>query len=76
MPAGAVRQVDYRTPLFFIGLFVVVSGLEDTGCLDVLAGWISRISGGHTAVMVAIILWLSAVCAPLWITSSPPPWCR
>ena len=25
--------------------------------------WISRISGGHTAVMVAIILWLSAVCS-------------
>jgi Na+/H+ antiporter NhaD/arsenite permease-like protein len=34
-----------------------------TGCLDVLAGWISRISGGHTAAMVAIILWLSAVCS-------------
>ena len=61
--AGLFAKVDYRTLLFFIGLFVVVSGLEDTGCLDVLAGWISRISGGHTAVMVAIILWLSAVCS-------------
>ena len=58
-----IRQIDYKTLLFFIGLFVVVSGLEDTGCLDVLAGWISRISGGHAAVMVAIILWLSAVCS-------------
>ena len=61
--AGLFAKVDYRTLLFFIGLFVVVSGLEDTGCLDVLAGWISRISGGHAAVMVAIILWLSAVCS-------------
>ena len=61
--AGLFAKVDYHTLLFFIGLFVVVSGLEDTGCLDVLAGWISRISGGHAAVMVAIILWLSAVCS-------------
>ena len=60
MPAA---QKQNNALLFFIGLFVVVSGLEDTGCLDVLAGWISRISGGHAAVMVAIILWLSAVCS-------------
>ncbi len=60
MPAA---QKQNNALLFFIGLFVGVSGLEDTGCLDVLAGWISRISGGHTAVMVAIILWLSAVCS-------------
>ena len=29
-----LRRVDYKTLLFFIGLFVVVSGLEQTGVLE------------------------------------------
>ena len=29
-----IRGVDYKTLLFFIGLFVSVCGLEKTGVLD------------------------------------------
>ena len=35
--AGLFARVDYKTLLFFTGLFVVVAGLERTGCLAVLA---------------------------------------
>lgn len=56
--AGALlRRVDYKTLLFFIGLFVVVSGLEQTGVLEVLAGLISDLSGGSAMLVVAIIMW-------------------
>ena len=56
-----IKGVDYKTLLFFIGLFVSVCGLEKTGVLDVIAQFITAVSGGHIAAIVAIILWLSAV---------------
>lgn len=59
------RGVDYKTLLFFIGLFVSVGGLEQTGVLEVIAHFISVISGGNPYVMTAIILILSAGCSAL-----------
>lgn len=56
-----LKKVDYKTLLFFIGLFVVIGGLEQTGILEIMAGFIGRISGGNVMVMVAIIIWLSAI---------------
>lgn len=58
-----ICKLDYKTLLFFVGLFVVVDGLEQTGVLTVIAGFIKAISGGNTKLMVAIILWLSAVAS-------------
>lgn len=55
-----VKKVDYKTLLFFVGLFVVVGGLEQTGVLEVLADLIGKISNGNVMLMIAIILWLSA----------------
>ncbi len=56
-----LKKVDYKTLLFFIGLFVVIGGLEQTGILEIMAGFIGRISGGNVMVMIAIIIWLSAI---------------
>ena len=58
-----LKKVDYKTLLFFVGLFVVVSGLEETGVLEILAGFIGSVSGGNIAVMIAIIIILSAVAS-------------
>lgn len=58
-----VKKVDYKTLLFFVGLFVVVGGLEQTGFLNVIAGAISAISGGNAKLMVAIIIWASAIAS-------------
>lgn len=58
-----IKKVDYKTLLFFVGLFVVVGGLEQTGVLELLAGFIGNISGGNAMLMVAIIIWLSAICS-------------
>ncbi len=58
-----LKKVDYKTLLFFIGLFMVVGGLEQTGILEMVAQFIGKISGGNTRLMVAIIIWVSAVCS-------------
>ncbi len=58
-----LKNVDYKTLLFFIGLFVVVGGLEQTGVLEVIAGFIGKVSKGNVMLMVAIILWVSAIAS-------------
>lgn len=55
-----LKGVDWKTLAFFIGLFVVVGGLEQTGVLTAIAGVIEKICGGNVYLMVAIIIWLSA----------------
>ena len=42
---------------------MVVGGLEQTGVLEVIAEWIGNVSGGNYKVMVAIILWVSAIAS-------------
>lgn len=58
-----LKKVDYKTLLFFVGLFVVVGGLEQTGVLVVVADFIGSISGGNALLMVAIIIWISAIAS-------------
>ena len=58
-----LKKVDYKTLLFFIGLFIVVGGLEETGVLELIAEGIKKISGGDTRLMVIIIIGVSAVAS-------------
>ena len=58
-----IKKVDYKTLVFFIGLFIVVGGLEETGILELIAEFIEKISGGNVMLMVAIILWVSAIAS-------------
>ena len=58
-----LKKVDYETLLFFIGLFVVVGGLEQTGILELIAGFIAKICGDKILVMIAIVLWISAIAS-------------
>ena len=58
-----LSKVDYKTILFFVGLFVVVGGLEQTQILELVAGLIEKLSGGNAYIMIAIIIWVSAVAS-------------
>lgn len=58
-----IKGVDYKTLLFFIGLFISVGGLEQTGVLDLIAKFITKVSGGNVKIIIVIILWLSAVAS-------------
>ena len=55
-----LRQVDWRTLLFFVGLFICVGGLEETGVLGLVADRIGEVTGGSLTAVLAIILWGSA----------------
>lgn len=58
-----LREIDYKTLLFFLGLFVVVGGLEETSILEYIAGFIGSISGGNAILMVLIVMWVSAIAS-------------
>ncbi|MBQ7944361.1 MAG: anion permease [Lachnospiraceae bacterium] len=58
-----IKRVDYKTLLFFVGLFIVVGGLEQTGILTQMAQLIGKVSGGDMQIMIAIILWVSAIAS-------------
>jgi len=61
--AELLKKVDYKTLLFFIGLFIVVGGLEQTGVLVLIADGISYICGSNAKLVVAVILWISALAS-------------
>jgi Na+/H+ antiporter NhaD/arsenite permease-like protein len=60
-----IRRVDWRTLLFFVGLFICVGGLEETGVLKMLAQYIGDISGGSLILVIPLILWVSAFASAI-----------
>lgn len=58
-----MKSIDYKTVLFFIGLFVVVGGLEETGVLETVATFIGKVSDGNGYLMLAIIVWISGIAS-------------
>lgn len=62
-PLRLLRKVDWQTVLFFLGLFLTVSGLEQTGVLEAMANGIAGITGGNLSLMIVILIWLSAVAS-------------
>jgi len=60
-----IKGVDWRTLLFFLGLFVTVSGLEETGLLQLLANYISGISGHSFVEATLLVFWVSAFISAL-----------
>ena len=58
-----LKRVDYKTLLFFTGLFVVVSGLELTGVLGIIAKGIRTISGDNPYLMIGIVMWVSGIAS-------------
>ena len=56
-----IMGVEWSTILFFIGLFVVVGGMEENGVIDQLATLLIGMTGGNLALTMLIILWVSAI---------------
>ena len=59
--AKVFNEVEWITLFFFIGLFIVVKGVEHTGILQVLAGKMLAATGGDLKATGLGILWSSAL---------------
>jgi len=60
-----IKQVDWHTLLFFIGLFICVGGLEETGVLKMVAAYVGDVSGGSPLLVIPIILWGSVFASAI-----------
>ncbi len=56
-------EVEWTTIFFFIGLFIVVYGVETTGLLQMVANHLLEMTGGDLTNTVMVILWVSAVAS-------------
>lgn len=56
-----ILGVEWSTILFFIGLFVVVGGLNSTGVIGMLADGMLNLVGDNEMLAIVLILWASAL---------------
>ncbi|WP_308634426.1 ArsB/NhaD family transporter [Paenibacillus silvisoli] len=59
----AFTRVEWTTIFFFVGLFVLVSGLVETGVIAELAARAIEWTGGDVLATSMLILWLSAIAS-------------
>jgi Na+/H+ antiporter NhaD/arsenite permease-like protein len=54
-------EVEWITIFFFVGLFIVVTGVEKAGLLNLLAEKLVHMTGGDLTITTIAILWASAI---------------
>jgi Na+/H+ antiporter NhaD/arsenite permease-like protein len=57
----ALMRVEWTVIFFFIGLFVMVAALEDTGVIDLIARYLLAVAGHNLFLMCIVVLWSSAI---------------
>ena len=60
-----LREVDWTTLIFFIGLFVVVGGLEATGAIGWLASRIQILAGESVNIATMMTTWISGIVSAI-----------
>jgi Na+/H+ antiporter NhaD/arsenite permease-like protein len=61
----AFAEAEWVTLFFFIGLFVLVKGIEEAGLLDMLAKGVLDVTRGSFHVATYATLWVSAVASAI-----------
>ncbi len=59
----ALEKIEWPTIFFFLGLFVLVSGLVETGIIASVARYAIEVTGGSLVLSATLILWLSAIAS-------------
>lgn len=59
----AFHEVEWETIFFFLGLFVMVGALEETGVIKKMAEWLIEVTNGNSLITAVAILWLSAIAS-------------
>ena len=58
-PKDILVDVEWNTIFFFIGLFIIIGGLEASGGIALMAKWILDVTHGSQTLASVIILWAS-----------------
>lgn len=56
-----IGGIEWSTIAFFVGLFVLVGGLEEVGIIHLLANSLINLTAGQPIMTMLLLLWLSAI---------------
>lgn len=76
-PHHIFEKVEWETIFFFIGVFIIVTGVKETGLIKLMAEKVISSSGGDMTIIAFAITWLSAIasafigCIPFVATMIP-----
>jgi Na+/H+ antiporter NhaD/arsenite permease-like protein len=59
------HEIEWPTLIFFMMLFIVVAGAEETGLIQVIADWVKDMSRGSLVVAILMVLWVSAIASAI-----------
>ena len=59
------HEIEWPTLIFFIMLFIVVAGAEETGLIQIIAEWVKEMSKGSLVIAILLILWVSAIASAI-----------
>ena len=59
------HEIEWPTLIFFMMLFIVVSGAEETGLIQIIADWVKNVSGGSLVAAILMVLWVSALASAI-----------
>jgi len=62
---AALSEAEWITLMFFLGLFILVHGIQKTGLIGMMAQMLLKATGGDSNVTTLAILWASALLARL-----------
>ncbi len=60
-PKNIFCEVEWNTIFFFIGLFIIIGGLEASGGIALMAKWVLNVTEGSESATAMIILWASGL---------------
>ena len=64
-PHEVLQHVEWTTLTFFVGLFVLVGALVETGVIAEVQEWVVEISGGNERNLGFIIIWFGGVASAI-----------
>ena len=60
-PTQILQDVEWNTIFFFVGLFIIIGGLEASGGIKLMAQWVLNVTEGSKIATSMIILWASGI---------------
>ena len=60
-----IHDVEWPTIGFFLGLFIVVGGMEHTGVIEMIGVWMVEITGGDIVLLIIVLVWGSAILSAI-----------
>jgi Na+/H+ antiporter NhaD/arsenite permease-like protein len=59
------REVEWPTLVFFMMLFILVAGAEQTGLIQIVADWVREASQGSAVLAIVMVIWASALLSAI-----------